>query len=100
MTNSLTTVLLDKEAISGVWWTIRLFQCDNKLEKLLALWLNSTLGILSFLPNTVITSPNRLSMRKGSLKNLLVLDPTSRAINDARDNSAVTIIKNCIKIIF
>jgi len=74
-TNSLTTVLLDRPAIAGVWWSVKLLKENKDFEKIIALWLNSTLGILTFLPFTVITSPRWVSMKKGNVKNLPLIDP-------------------------
>jgi hypothetical protein len=74
-TNSLVSVLLNKPAIAHVWWPFKLNEENTDHEKVLSLWLNSTLGILCFLPYTSATSTQWISMKKENLETMPILDP-------------------------
>ena len=66
----------EKEVLSNVWWEIRVE--DALAEKALALWLNSSLGILTILAHRTSTRGGWVGMKKADLEELPVLD-TRRA---------------------
>ena len=62
----------EKEVLSNVWWPVRVE--DMQTEKALALWLNSSLGILTVLARRTSTRGGWVAMKKSDLEELPVLD--------------------------
>ena len=63
----------EKKALSNVWWPLR---TENKVnEKALAVWLNSSLGLLTVLAQRTSTRGGWVGMKKADLEELPVLDP-------------------------
>jgi hypothetical protein len=75
-TMRLPVVRVDQKVLSNVWWSF--VPEDSKgaevLEKCLALWLNSTLGILMFSSRRVDTEGSLVHFKKPALLGLPVLD--------------------------
>ena len=67
----------EKEVLSNVWWPVRVE--DLEAEKALALWLNSSPGILSILAYRTSTEGGWVGMKKADLEELPVLDTRSLA---------------------
>ena len=65
----------EKEVLSNVWWPVRVD--DLEAEKALALWLNSTLGILTIIAHRTSTEGSWVAMKKADLEELPVLDTRS-----------------------
>ena len=65
----------EKEVLSNVWWPVRGENLES--EKVLALWLNSSLGILSVLTFRTSTEGGWVGMKKADLEELPVLDTRS-----------------------
>ena len=65
----------EKEVLSNVWWSVRVK--DIQTEKALALWLDSSLGILSILAHRTSTRGGWVGMKKADLEELPVLDTRS-----------------------
>ena len=65
----------EKEVLSNVWWPVRGENLES--EKVLALWLNSSLGILSILAHRTSTEGGWVGMKKADLEELPVLDTRS-----------------------
>ena len=63
----------DKRVLSNVWWEIQME--DAAMEKALAVWLNSSLGLLTILAQRTSTRGGWVAMKKADLKELPVLDP-------------------------
>jgi hypothetical protein len=62
--------------LSNVWWSIALYRnVPADWAKVLALWLNSTLGILGLLAHRQETEGGWIGFKKESLLSLLVPDP-------------------------
>jgi hypothetical protein len=78
-TQRLFAVRLPDAALSNVWWPIALKAPNEQAEKALALWLNSTLGILSAIGHRVPTEGSWVQFKKPVLRALPVLDV--RALN-------------------
>ena len=61
--------------LSNVWWPIRVE--DNATEKALAVWMNSSLGLLTILAQRTSTRGGWVAMKKADLEELPVLDTRS-----------------------
>ncbi len=72
-TQSLISVLSDTEVLSNVWWPVKL-KIDEIYEKPLALWINSTLGLISTLAVRGETMGAWIRFKKPNLESLPVLD--------------------------
>lgn len=70
-------IRVDEKVLSNVWWTVRIKEDlpnIDKYEKALALWFNSTLGLLIFLANREETEGAWIDFKKPVLSRLPVLD--------------------------
>ena len=68
---------MNKPVLSNVWWEITLNKCkyDRALsEKLLCMWLNSSLGLVTILTCREQTRGAFVALKKPQLKELLVPD--------------------------
>ena len=73
-----TSMCVDRPVLSNVWWPV---QTNNiKSDKAIALWLNSSLGILTLLTTRNTTEGAWVDIKKADLKDMPVLD--ARAIPD------------------
>ena len=63
----------DTRVLSNVWWPVRVE--DTATEKAVAVWLNSTLGLLTILAQRTSTRGGWVAMKKADLEELPVLDP-------------------------
>jgi hypothetical protein len=79
-TQRLSAVWLPEYALSNVWWPFRLREEDQRAEKALVLWLNSTLGIVNTLSYRVPTEGPWVDFKKPSLHQMPVL-----AVDDLPD---------------
>lgn len=81
-TYRLAAVRLPTEALGSAWWPLALSEeIDERQEKALTLWLNSTLGLVNLLAIRVDTEGAWTQFKKPSLHAMPVLDP--RALGDA-----------------
>lgn len=62
----------DQDVLSNVWWPVA--TGDRDWDKALALWFNSSPGILAYLASRNTTQGGWIRMRKGDLSALRVLD--------------------------
>ena len=62
----------ETKVLSNVWWPIRVE--DVTAEKALAVWLNSSLGLLTMLAQRTSTEGGWVAMKKADLEELPVLD--------------------------
>ncbi len=62
----------DKRVLSNVWWPVRVE--DAATEKAIAVWLNSSLGLLTILAQRTSTRGGWVAMKKANLEELPVLD--------------------------
>ena len=65
----------ESRVLSNVWWPIQ--TNDVSGEKALAVWLNSSLGLLSIVARRTSTEGGWVAMKKADLAELPVLDPRS-----------------------
>ena len=59
--------------LSNVWWPVRINDVDG--EKALAIWLNSSFGLLTLLARRTSTRGGWVALKKAELEELPVLDP-------------------------
>jgi type I restriction-modification system DNA methylase subunit len=64
-------VYLDEEVLSNVWWPIKV---DDDIAKILAVWLNSTFGILLLLSIAEVTQGPWIDIKKDMLSDMPILD--------------------------
>jgi hypothetical protein len=67
--------VLDSRAVSNTYWSVGLTSLDVDDSRIIALWLNSSLGILSYLGAAEETRGPWVAMKKKKLRALRVLDP-------------------------
>ncbi len=63
----------ETRVLSNVWWPVRIEEIP--VEKALAVWLNSSLGLLTVLVRRTSTEGGWVALKKADLKELPVLDP-------------------------
>ena len=63
----------ETRVLSNVWWPIR--TDDVSIEKSLAVWINSSLGLLTILAQRTSTRGGWVAMKKADLEELPALDP-------------------------
>ena len=79
----------EARVLSNVWWPIRIE--DVAIEKALAAWLNSSLGLLTILAQRTSTEGGWVAMKKADLEELPILDlrqlppPQLQAMSDLFD---------------
>ncbi len=73
-TQRLAGVRLDNKVLSNVWWPLSLADDDEQKEKALALWLNSTLGLIILLAHREETEGAWVDFKKPVLSMMPVLD--------------------------
>ena len=75
-----TSMCADRPVLSNVWWAVK---TDNdNTDKAIALWLNSSLGILTLLATRNTTMGAWVKLKKADLKEMPVLDV--RAISESQ----------------
>jgi hypothetical protein len=77
-------VRLPRPALSNVWWPVRLKKPNVEAEKTLALWLNSTLGLLTSLAHRIPTRGAWVQFKKPTIENLPILDVTALSSKQLR----------------
>lgn len=74
-TRTAVATLLDEPAVSNVWWPVSLLdETDLRHEKVLVLWLNSSLGITLMMAGRVPTEGAFVKFKKPFLRSLMILD--------------------------
>jgi hypothetical protein len=68
---------LPERGLSNVWWPVSLHEENERAEKVLALWLNSTLGILTLVAHRVPTEGAWVQFKKPTIENLPILNVLS-----------------------
>lgn len=82
-THKLVALWCPNMVLSNVWWPLRIKAYDNdaisetQVEKIMSVWLNSTLGMLLMLYNRTETRGAWIGFKKPNLQNMTVLDPFS-----------------------
>ncbi len=83
-TQRLAAVQLDQPVLSNVWWPVKLYNPGQEQVKGLALWLNSTLGLLILLGNREETRGAWMDFKKPVLASMPVLDVNSLSVAQLR----------------
>jgi hypothetical protein len=73
-TTRLVAIRASEKVLSNTWWPIA--TDAPAIDKTLALWLNSTLGLLSLIASRVDTRGAWVDLKKPILEELAVIDPT------------------------
>ncbi len=73
-TQRLVAVRLPEYALASMWWPLRLYVPDDNAEKVITIWLNSTLGIINMLSYRVPTEGPWVKFKKPMLEQINVLD--------------------------
>jgi hypothetical protein len=73
-TQRLTAVHVTERVLSNVWWPFALHKNDERAEKALALWLNSTLGMLLLFAHREETRGAWVAFKKPVLEAIPTLD--------------------------
>lgn len=84
-------VYLPRPVLSNVWWSFALREDvdGSAANKVLALWLNSTLGLLFLLASRDETEGAWIDFKKGSLQNFPLLDITALTADQIATLAAV-----------
>jgi hypothetical protein len=76
-TQRCVSVALPEKALSNTWWPVHLNSDDPDDDRILAMWMNTTFGILLWNCSAEETDGPWVKMKKNKLRNLPVLDPSS-----------------------
>jgi hypothetical protein len=76
-TQRLVSVVLAKPALSNVWWPVRSNTKNERLERIISYWLNSTLGLLVLCAHRTPTEGPWVQFKKPALEALPILDLSS-----------------------
>jgi len=74
-TMRVSAIVVAKRCLSNTWWTVNVLSENTEDDHIIALWLNSTLGLLLWVWFSEETQGPWLSMKKNKLVDLPVLDP-------------------------
>jgi hypothetical protein len=72
-TTRLVAIRTSEKVLSNTWWPVA--TGDRTLDKILALWLNSSLGLLSLIASRVDTRGAWVDLKKPTLEEMPVIDP-------------------------
>ncbi len=86
-TNRVVAMRSDRKVLSNTWWEVQVE--DASTEKALAMWLNSSLGLLTILAQRTSTRGGWITMKKGDLRELPVLDTRCLSESQIRDLSSL-----------
>lgn len=76
-THATAAILLSDRALANTMWPVRLKQESDDAYKILAMWMNATLGLIAWVGASEETEGPWLSMKKNKLLRLNVLDPAA-----------------------
>jgi hypothetical protein len=73
------SIITPTPVLSNTWWPVTLYESESgsvqDAEQILALWLNSTLGIISIIASRVETEGAWIDLKKATVSSMLVLNP-------------------------
>ncbi len=84
-TTKLVAIRMEKKVLSNTWWPVATYAegvSDAALDKIAALWFNSSLGLLTIMAARVDTEGPWVELKKPVLEELVVLDP--RVLSESR----------------
>jgi hypothetical protein len=94
-TYTVLAVYLDEDVLSNVWWPIKL---DDRFAKILAIWINSTLGFLLLSSIAEVTRGPWIKFKKEYLLELPVLD--INVLNEDQKNAFLQLYNNVCNLKF
>jgi len=77
-TAKVVAIVMDRAVLSNTWWPVAIDTREMKSkspDKIIGLWLNSTLGLLSIIAARVDTEGAWIELKKPILEEMAVLDP-------------------------
>jgi hypothetical protein len=74
-TTRVVAIHTSEKVLSNTWWPVATDGGDKSTDKILALWLNSSLGLLSLIASRVDTQGPWIDLKKPILEEMLVIDP-------------------------
>jgi hypothetical protein len=77
-TTRLVAIRMSEKVLSNTWWPVATYSdgvSEAVLDKIMVLWFNSSLGLLSLVAARVDTRGAWVDLKKPILEDLLVLDP-------------------------
>ena len=77
----LSAVCVASRVLSNVWWPVSLNTADHSSEKAIALWLNSSIGLLMLLGHREETAGPWVGFKKTVLESMPVIDVTRLSAN-------------------
>jgi hypothetical protein len=80
MTMRCSAIVTAKRCISNTWWTVNLATDDPDDDRILAVWLNSTLGLLMWVYTAEETRGPWMAVKKNKLVDMPVLDPAKLSV--------------------
>jgi hypothetical protein len=87
-TARVVSVHLEDAVLSNTWWPVAIIDHERvrteDIERILALWFNSTLGIMSLIAARVDTEGAWVDLKKPTLESLAVLNPTALSARQIR----------------
>jgi hypothetical protein len=92
ITTRVVAIRTSKKVLSNTWWPVATYAdgiSEGVLDKVLALWFNSTLGLLTIMAARVDTRGAWVDLKKPVLEELLVLDPRKLSESSLNDLCAV-----------
>lgn len=82
-TARLLAIRVSEKALSNTWWPVATHGkgvSDSELDKIMALWFNSSLGLLTIVASRVDTQGAWVELKKPVLEEMFVLDPRKLSI--------------------
>ena len=76
ITQSVIAAGFSTDVLGNTWWALKLPKSSKNRKKVLLLWLNSTLGILSYFARRTVTRSAWVQMKKPAWSSMPVLDVT------------------------
>jgi hypothetical protein len=77
-TARLLAIRVSEKVLSNTWWPVAV---DARVDKILALWFNSSLGIMSLIASRVDTEGAWVELKKPILQEMPVIDPRELSAN-------------------
>ena len=88
ITTKLVAIRVEDKVLSNTWWPVATYAQDiddTILDKIMALWFNSSLGLLTLIAARVDTRGAWVELKKPVLEELLVLDPRALSVSVRTD---------------
>jgi hypothetical protein len=87
-TTRVVAIRTSEKVLSNTWWPVATDAGDRSTDKILALWLNSSLGLLSVIASRVDTQGPWIELKKPILEEMLVVNPRALSVDAKRTLTA------------